>query len=61
VEKKAHEENTTFQELVTRALHAQLEQDAKKKAGKIEFITFDLGVPLDNLTRDDFYPDPVKS
>ncbi len=31
----------------------------KAKVKKIKFKTHDLGEPLDNLTRDDFYPDPI--
>jgi hypothetical protein len=57
-EMKALEDNTTLQELFNRALRAYLQRIAKKKAKKIKFITFDLGEPLDNLTRADFYPDP---
>jgi hypothetical protein len=60
VEKKAIEENTTFQEVVTRALHTELRNHAKKNAKKLIIPTFDLGVPLDNLTRDDYYPDPTE-
>jgi len=59
IEKQAVEENTTFQEIVTRALHHQLQEGAKRKAKKFIIPTVDLGVPLDNLTRKDFYPDPI--
>ena len=57
-EKKAHEDNTTLQDIFNRALEEYLEKDAKKQAKKIVFKTHDLGAALDNLTRDDFYPDP---
>ena len=60
-EKKALQENTTLQEIFNRALENYLNQEAKKEAKKIIFRTRHLGVPLDNLTRDDFYPDPKTS
>lgn len=57
-EKRALEEDLTLQELFNRALEAYLEGKAKREAKKIVFKTHHLGEPLDNLTRDDFYPDP---
>jgi len=57
-QKKALEEKTTLQKVFNRALEEYLEKDAKKQAKKIVFKTHNLGAPLDNLTRDDFYPDP---
>lgn len=57
-EKKAHEDNTTLQEIFNRALEEYLQKDAKKQAKKIIFKTHDLGVPLDNLRRKDFYDEP---
>lgn len=54
-EHKALEENTTLQEIFNKALESYLQTEAKKKAKKIVFKTHDLGVPLDNLTRDDIY------
>ena len=57
-ERKAMQENMTLQEIFNRALEEYLERDAKKQATKIVFKTHDLGEPLDNLTRDDFYPNP---
>lgn len=57
-EKKAIDENTSLQNLFNRALELYLEKDAKKQAKKITFITHDLGIPLDNLRREDFYPEP---
>ncbi len=56
VQQKALEENTTFQQIFNRALSAYVKADAKKKAKKIVFKTHDLGEPLDNLTRKDYYP-----
>lgn len=57
-EKKAHDEKTTLQEVFNRALEEYLQKEAKKEARKIVFKTHNLGEPLDNLTRDDFYPEP---
>ena len=57
-ERKAMQEDMTLQEIFNRALEEYLEKDAKKQAKKIVFKTHDLGEPLDNLTRDDFYPNP---
>lgn len=57
-EKKAFEEDRTLQEIFNRALEDYLDRDARKKAKKIVFKTHHLGAALDNLTRDDFYPDP---
>lgn len=57
-EKKALEENTSLQNIFNKALESYLDNEAKKRAKKIIFKTHDLGEPLDNLTRDDFYPDP---
>jgi len=57
-EYRALEENTTLQEIFNRALENYLQEDAKKQAKKIVFKTHNLGVPLDNLAREDFYPRP---
>lgn len=57
-EKKALEDDITLQEVFNRALENYLQKDAKQKAKKIVFKTHHLGQPLDNLTRDDFYPNP---
>jgi hypothetical protein len=57
-ERKALDENTSLQAIFNHALERYLEKDAKKKAKKIIFKAYNLGVGLDNLTRDDFYPDP---
>lgn len=57
-ERKALEENTSLQAIFNRALEDHLKKETKKQAKKIVFITHDLGVPLDNLRREDFYPEP---
>lgn len=54
----ALEENTTLQEIFNMALEKYLDQVGRKEARKIVFMNHDLGAPLDNLTRDDYYPDP---
>jgi hypothetical protein len=54
---KALELNITFQDLVSQALSSFLNQMSRKKAKKIVFPSHDLGVPLDNLTREDYYAD----
>lgn len=59
VERKALEEETSFQAFVHRALEDYLTKAATHKARRLVFHTHDLGVPLDNLTRDDYYPDPA--
>lgn len=55
-EKIAFEENTTLQYIFNRALEDFVKTKAKKEARKIVFKTHDLGKPLDNLRRKDFYP-----
>lgn len=57
VQTLAIEESTTFQDVVIDALHAYIQTKAKKKAKKLVFHAQSLGVPLDNLTRADFYDD----
>lgn len=57
-EKKAFDENVSLQAIFNAALELYLDQQAKRQAKKIVFKTHDLGVPLDNLRREDFYPDP---
>lgn len=57
-EKKALQDDVTLQEIFNRALEEYLEKEARREAKKIIFKTYHLGEPLDNLTRDDFYPDP---
>ena len=55
----AIEKETSFQKVVSEAVG---EYVAKRKTKKIlknwHFPTADLGVPLDNLTRDEIYGDP---
>lgn len=58
-ERKALEEDTTFGYIVHRALEDYLARAATRKARRLVFHTHDLGVPLDNLTRDDYYPNPT--
>lgn len=57
-ERIALEESTTLQDIFNRALKTYLEKDSKKKAKKIVFKTHNLGEPLDNLTRADYYNRP---
>ena len=57
-EKKALQDDVTLQEIFNKALEEYLEKGACLEAKKIIFKTHHLGEPLDNLTRDDFYPDP---
>jgi len=57
VEHKALEENTTFQEIFNRAIESYLEKEGKAEAKKIVFKTHNLGKPLDNLKRADYYPE----
>lgn len=60
-EKKAMEENISLQDIFNLALEDFLKREAHKEAKSIIFKTHNLGEPLDNLTRDDFYPDPKNS
>ena len=57
-ERKALTEDTTLQEIFNRALAHYLEQDARTQSKKIVFKTHDLGKPLDNLRRADYYTQP---
>ena len=54
---KALELNISFQTLITRALQEFLQVKSDQKSQKIVFHTHDLGVPLDDLTREDIYAD----
>lgn len=54
----ALEESTTLQDIFNRALKIFLEKENKKKAKKIVFKTHNLGEPLDNLTRENYYTKP---
>lgn len=55
-EKRAIDEDTTLQAIFNDALEQYLDKKAKTKAHKIVFRTHDLGSPLDNLQRSDYYP-----
>ncbi|MDP3758438.1 MAG: hypothetical protein Q8Q86_01855 [Candidatus Daviesbacteria bacterium] len=57
-ELKALQDDVTLQEVFNQALASFLEKEAKTKAKKLVFKTHNLGAPLDNLTRDDFYDTP---
>lgn len=57
-EKQAVDEDVSLQAIFNAALELYLDQQAKRQAKKIIFKTHDLGVPLDNLRREDFYPSP---
>ncbi len=54
-EKQANEQHTTLQAIFNDALEQYLDNDAKRTAKKIVFETHDLGKPLDNLNRSDYY------
>lgn len=57
-ERKALEDDTSLQAIFNQALEEYLVKEAKIEAKRIVFKTHDLGVPLDNLRRKDYYPDP---
>ncbi len=57
-ERIALEERTTLQDIFNRALKVYLENGYRKKTKKIVFKTHNLGRPLDNLTRADYYINP---
>lgn len=57
-ERLAVENDTTLQEIFNNALEAHLREAAKRKARTIVFRTHDLGEPLDNLRRADYYAEP---
>lgn len=57
-ERKALEGEITLQKLFNQALENFLRKEAKKDAKKIVFRTHNLGEPLDNLRRKDYYPEP---
>ena len=54
---KALQDNTTLQDVFNRALAAYVQESAKKDAKTLVFKTHNLGEPLDNLTRSDYYPE----
>lgn len=57
-ERKALQDDVTLQEVFNLALEHYLENEAKTEAKKIVFKTHNLGKPLDNLRRADYYPKP---
>ncbi len=57
-ERVAIEENLTLQELFSQALTSFLKTKGRREAKKIIFKTHDLGKPLDNLRRSEYYPKP---
>ena len=57
-EKKALQMDMTLQEIFNKALAQYLEHDAQKQAKQIVFKTHNLGEPLDNLQRTDYYSKP---
>ncbi len=58
-EKRAYEEDTSLQEIFNKALASYLDKEAKKESKKIIFKTHNLGKPMNNLKRADFYPEPA--
>jgi hypothetical protein len=56
-EKRATEEDTTLQAVFNEALEQYLDKKARSLAKKIVFHTHDLGKPLDNLKRSNYYPE----
>lgn len=57
-ELKAFREDITLQDIFNTALEVYLKQEGKKEAKKLVFKTHDLGKPLDNLRRSDYYSEP---
>ena len=58
-EKRAFEEDISLQEIFNRALASFLESEAQKEVKKIIFKTHNLGKPLDNIKRADFYSESI--
>ena len=54
-EELAFKEKTTLQNIFNNALANYLKEKAKKRAKKLIIPSHDLGVNLNNLTRDDYY------
>ena len=50
--------NQSFQDIVATALKDYLKNSAKNEAKILFLPSHDLGAPLDNLTRDDYYDEP---
>jgi len=57
-ERLALENGSSLQEIFNAALDEYLSKKSHVKTQKIMFLSHNFGIPLDNLTRDDFYPDP---
>lgn len=55
---KALQDDISLQDIFNRALEYYLEKEAKREAKRLVFKTHNLGKPLDNLTRVDYYPKP---
>lgn len=51
----AVQQGRTLQDIFNQALELQLRQAAARKAKQIVFADHDLGVAVDNLTREDYY------
>jgi hypothetical protein len=60
-ELEAAREDTSLQAVFNAALEQYLDNKAKSLAKKIVFHTHDLGTPLDNLRRSDYYLEPPSS
>lgn len=54
----AFKRELTLQDVFNTALEQFIHGKKPIKKTKIKFLTHSLGVPLDNLTRSDFYGDP---
>lgn len=52
---KALQDDISLQDIFNRALEYYLEKEAKREAKRLVFKTHDLGKPLDNLKRVDYF------
>ncbi len=57
-EQIALDTDKSLQDVFHVALTQYVETQSRKKAQKIVFITHDVGKPLDNLSRSDYYDEP---
>lgn len=55
-ELKALQDDISLQDIFNSALEYYLDKEARVEAKRIVFKTHDLGKPLDNLKRADYYP-----
>lgn len=55
-ELKALQEDMSLQDIFNTALERYLDKEAKREAKRLVFKTHDLGKPLNNLKRADYYP-----